>query len=74
MSYNLYKSLQALFPGDRLQVGTVDSINGTSIIVLLPDGSSAFVVGSALVGDHVYIRGGRIEGEAPALSVVSITV
>lgn len=74
MSYNLYKRLQALFPGDRMQVGTVDSINGSSITVILPDGSVTVVIGAAQVGDHVYIRGGRIEGEAPALSVVQIEV
>lgn len=74
MSYNLYKRLQALFPGARRQVGTVTAVSGSSVTVELPDGATATAIGSALIGDKVYIRDGQVEGEAPTLTVVEIEV
>jgi len=67
MSYNLYKRLRALFPGDRLQVGTVLSIASGTAVVELPDGAILTARGTTTVGSTVYVRGDVIEGQAPAL-------
>lgn len=74
MSYNLYKRLRALFPGPRLQIGTVTAVTGGSVTVALPDNSTTTAIGVAALGDKVYIRDGRVEGEAPVLPVVEIEV
>lgn len=74
MSYNLYKRLRALFPGARLQVGTVLYTETGKVTVELPDASTITVRGSATVGSKVYVRDGAIEGPAPALSAVEIVI
>ncbi len=74
MSYNLYSRLRALFFDDRLEVGSVTATEPGRVTVALPDGSTVSVIGEATVGDRVYIRGGVIEGMAPALTVVDITI
>ena len=74
MSYNLYKLLRALFPGARLQIGTVAAVTGGSVTVALPDGTATTAIGVAEVGNTVYIRDGRVEGEAPTLAVIEIEV
>lgn len=74
MSYNLYKRLRSLFPGARLQVGTITTITGSLATIQLPDGSTTTAIGAGTVGQQVYIRDGAIEGLAPALPVESITI
>ncbi len=74
MSYNLYQRLRGLFPGPALQVGTITAITGSLATIELPDGSKTTAIGSGTVGQQVYIRDGAIEGLAPGLSVVDITI
>lgn len=74
MSYNLYSRLRALFYQDRLEVGSVIAVEPGRVTVALPDGATVNVLGDATVGDRVYIRGGAIEGKAPALTVVDISI
>jgi len=74
MAYNLYSRLRALLFQDRLEIASVTAVEDGRVTVALPDGSPVSVRGDAVVGDRVYIRGGVIEGKAPALSVVQITI
>lgn len=74
MSYNLYKRLRSLFPGARLQVGTVTTITGSLATIQLPDGSTTTAIGTGTVGQQVYIRDGAIEGIAPGLTATEITI
>lgn len=74
MSFNLYKRLRNLFPGDPLLVGTVSEVQTGRVIVTLPDGSTTPARGEATIGQHVYVKGGAIEGLAPSLSVIEIEI
>lgn len=74
MSFNLYKRLRALFPGARLQVGSVIAVDGSKVTVALPDGATMTVRGSASVGSNVYVRDGAIDGPAPSLTTVEIEI
>ena len=77
MSINLYKALQEVLPQRPLQVAEVVSVNvgQNSSIVQSPGGAQQLVRGSDwAVGAGVFIRDGIIEGEAPALSAVTIEV
>ena len=66
--------LRRILPGAPLLVGTVSSITGTSAAITLPDGIKVQARGTASVGDRVFVRGGLIEGPAPALTLVDIVV
>lgn len=74
MSYNLYKRLRSLLPESPLLIGTVTGINATEVYLTLPDGSSLKARGEATVGQKVYVRDGLIEGLAPDLTVVTLSV
>ena len=74
MSYNLYARMRALFPGARRQVGTVTSVSAAGAIVTLPSGATVSAIGSAQIGEMVYIRDGQIEALAPTLPVVEIEI
>lgn len=74
MSSNPYTRLRGLFPKDRLQVGTINSIADGQASVTLLDGSILIARGSGAVGDQVYVKGGLIEGQAPVLPVFEIEV
>jgi hypothetical protein len=71
MSWNPYKRLVALVAGAPLLTGEVVSVQGDGVTVQLADGAQLHVRGQAAAGDHVYIRGGLIEGPAPALTGVT---
>ncbi|MER2546467.1 MAG: hypothetical protein ABTS16_24050 [Candidatus Accumulibacter phosphatis] len=71
---NLLSDFLSLLPGDPLLVGEVSSIADEIRIVTLPDGSTITAKGVAAVGQRVFIRGGVIDGIAPALTVVEILV
>jgi len=71
---NPYRVFQELFPDAPLQVGTVAAVDGDMATVILPGGGVLQGRGSATVGQQVFIRDGVIEGEAPALTIVSIDV
>lgn len=74
MSYNLYRRLRALFPGARLQVGTVLATETGKVTVELPDGAIMPARGSASIGATVYVRDGAIEGVAPSLTIEEIEI
>lgn len=71
---NLLKQFQALIPADLLQVGDVDSIANGVAVIALPGGGKITARGTATVGSRVFVRGGLVEGSAPALPVVVIDV
>lgn len=71
---NFYKQFKDLIPGDPLLIGEVIEASTGRATVQFLDGSLLQVRGTALVGQKVYIRGGFIQGEAPSLTVVEITL
>lgn len=60
----LYRALQ---PGDPLIYGVVVSVDGTSLNIQRPDGTYLQARGAASIGEHVYVRSGRVDSVAPAL-------
>lgn len=76
MSTNVYKAFLDLIPADPQLVGKVLSHNadGTSTIQF-PDGRTLRVQGQDVaVMSNAFVRGGRVQGPAPALEVVMIDV
>ncbi|MEF8769424.1 hypothetical protein [Candidatus Accumulibacter contiguus] len=71
---NLLSEFLSLFPSDPLLVGEVSSITNEVRTVTLPDGSTITAKGVAELGQTVFIRGGVIDGIAPSLTVVEISV
>lgn len=67
---NLYRRFAALIPGQPVLAGQVVAVSTDGATVQLPGGALVRVRGTASINDHVYIRGGAIEGPAPALSGV----
>ena len=67
---NPYKRLLALIPGQPLDAGQVTAVTTDGVVIQLVDGATIHARGEAAVGDHVYVRGGAIEGPAPALTGV----
>lgn len=74
MTRNVYRVFQELFPDPPLQTGTVAAVSGDIVRVTLPGGGVIQARGVATVGQRVFVRDGVIEGEAPALTVISIEV
>jgi len=62
-------------PGDPLLIGTIESAHadGTASVMML-GGGSLRVRGTGTAGQAVYVRGGMIEGQAPALAQVEVEV
>lgn len=71
---NLFIQFKKLLPEHPLQAGVVLSVANEVAVVELPDGGRLQARGLAAVGDTVFVRDGVIEGPAPALTPVSITV
>ena len=71
---NVLQQFLSLIPASPLLVGEVTSIANEIRTVALPDGSTITAKGSASVGQQVFIRDGRIEGIAPSLPIVEITI
>lgn len=67
---NPYRRLLALIPGQPLDAGQVVAVAADGVTVELVDGATIRARGEASIGDHVYVRGGVIEGPAPALAGV----
>lgn len=73
---NLYRRLRELLPAPPLLVGLVSAHNadGTSTLVL-PGGGSLRARGTPVApGLNAFVRDGIVEGEAPALAVVTIEI
>ena len=72
---NIYRELLGLLPSDPLLVGTVTTSHADGTVTLeLPGGGPLRVRGIAATGDRVFVRGGVVEGEAPALAFVEIEI
>lgn len=71
---NPYAEFKKLLPISPLLVGVVSAIDGTEALITLPDGSTLRARGQATQGQSVFVRGGLIEGEAPALSLIEIEI
>lgn len=73
---NLFRDFEGLLPSDPLLVAEVTAHNadGTSTVEF-PNGSQLVVRGQGVsIGDHAFIRGGEIRGQAPAVTPVTIEV
>ncbi|MGY8903704.1 MAG: hypothetical protein ACKVIH_04055 [Burkholderiales bacterium] len=77
MSTNLFRALRELLPQSPLLVATVISVQpteGTSIVEY-PGSSQQTVRGTEVAaGSQVFVRSGVIEGQAPALTAITIEV
>lgn len=71
---NLYARFKRIFPDAPMLVGTVSVAYTGGLTVDLPGGGNVNVVGEAAVGDHVFVRDGRVEGQAPALTAITIEI
>lgn len=71
---NLFAQFKSLLPARPLQAGTVQAVAAGLATIQLPDGGELQARGEASVGDVVFVRDGVIEGPAPDLTPVSITV
>lgn len=75
MSWNPYKRLVGILSPAPVTYGQVVSLEGYSAVVELRDGAQIRARGmSVTVGQWVYVRGGVIEGLAPALTGTTIEV
>ena len=72
---NLWRQFRALLPDAPLLIGTiaVRHTDGTAIVELL-DGGLVRVHGAGSIGDRVFVRDGRIEGEAPPLPHIDLEI
>lgn len=71
---NLFRALLAVLPSTPLEVAEVVEVSAELVVVELPGGGRLQVRGEAQIGDRVFVRGGAIDGPAPALPVVIINV
>ncbi len=71
---NALREFLSLIPAAPLQVGEVSSIANELRTVTLPDGATITARGVGSIGQMVFVRDGKIEGVAPALTVVEITI
>lgn len=71
---NLFTTFRRLIPDAPLLVGTITAVDAGGATVELPDGTTVRARGEGAVDDVVFVRDGRIEGPAPALSVVEIEI
>lgn len=71
---NLYRQFLDLIPDPALQVGEVLFVDSNIATIELPGGGLLKARGTATVGQNVFVRAGVIEGVAPSLTVVPITV
>lgn len=64
---NNWAKFKELLPRDPLLFATLGSTDGTTSLVTLMDGGVVRVRGTGNVGGKYYIRGGKIDGEAPVM-------
>lgn len=70
MTWNPYKRLLALIPGQPEQIGEVIAVSDDGVTVELPTGAQIRARGEATVGDYVYVKDGVVLGPAPEWSGV----
>ncbi len=71
---NLFTLFKTVLPDNSVQAGVIQTVTDSGCWVMLPSGAKIFVRGTGSVADHVFIRGGAIDGPAPNLTAVTITV
>lgn len=72
---NLWRQFQDLLPTSTTLIGTVVTTHADhTVSVQLLDGGLLRVAGSAADGTRVFVRDGRIDGEAPELPQVDIEI
>jgi hypothetical protein len=72
---NLWRQFEDLLPDSPLLLGTVAThhADGTVTVELL-DGGLLRVTGNGSIGDRVFVRDGRVTGDAPTLPTVEIEI
>lgn len=72
---NVYKKFLAILPDDPLLVGTVAAVYSDDMVdVTLTGGGTIRVSGTAAVGSRVFVQGGSVQGPAPDLPLVNVTL
>ena len=71
---NAFRQLMDVLAEPRQNVGNVTAIVDGLRVIELPGGATVRARGEAAVGARVFVRGDVIEGPAPDLPVVSLTV
>lgn len=71
---NLYAQFLRLIPNPPLQVGQVIAVDGGVATIELPGGGRVQARGDAAAGQRVFCRDGVIEGDAPDMPFVAITI
>lgn len=74
MTFNLYRTLRGVVNSAPVVAGVVVAADGTQVKVELPDGGILVAVGTATGGQRVYVRDGFVQGVAPDLDIVEITI
>lgn len=78
MSTNLYKRLKALLPDQPVQTGQIVAVfaDGTALVALEGAVGPLRVRNplAAAAGARVYVQGGTVTGNAPAMAYVLIEV
>ena len=70
MAVNLWARWKDLMPDDPLLVADVVASECGRAQVQLPGGSRTWVTGAGTIGTRVFVQGGKLAGEAPALPLV----
>ncbi|QPF74185.1 hypothetical protein G8A07_15525 [Roseateles sp. DAIF2] len=71
---NPFRQFLDLIPTEPLQVGTVRAVANGLATIELPGGGTISARGEAVIGQNVFVRGGAIEGAAPALPIEVIEI
>jgi hypothetical protein len=72
---NLWRQFQDLLPTNVTLIGTVVTTHADhTVSVQLLDGGLLRVAGAPADGTRVFVRDGRIEGEAPELPQIDIEI
>ena len=72
---NLWRQFQDLLPTNATLIGTAVTTHADQTVsVQLLDGGLLRVAGTAADGARVFVRDGRIEGEAPELPQIDIEI
>ena len=74
MSDNLFSQFRRLVAGPPRLYGEVVATAGDLATIQLPDGSLVQALGTASIGQRVFLRAGVVEASAPALPVVTLVL
>ena len=71
---NLFSLFKTVLPNNSVAAGIIQSVDAGGCVVVLPSGGQLYVRGTGTVGQHVFVRGGAIDGPAPNLTATTIQV